>query len=99
MRSLRQLGFTPRRTVMSTKIKSSRAKAAKQAVTTRRKSSTPKASNKTTRRKGKVVACSAEGEWSDQKEYEFHPLSKRFPLMEGPEFEDLADDIAVNGQQ
>lgn len=40
-----------------------------------------------------------QGEWSDQKEYEFHPLSERFPLMEGEEFEDMADDIVANGQK
>ena len=40
----------------------------------------------------------AKDEWSDTKDYEFHPLAGRFPLMEGAEFEDLANDIATNGQ-
>jgi hypothetical protein len=39
------------------------------------------------------------GEWSNKKKYEFHPLSERFPLMEGDELEDLADDMAANGQK
>jgi hypothetical protein len=38
-------------------------------------------------------------EWSDEKDYEFHPLSESSPLMEGEEFEKFADDIKANGQQ
>jgi hypothetical protein len=39
------------------------------------------------------------GEWSDTKDYEFHPLSMRFALMEGEEFEDFADDVFRTGQK
>src|SRR5262249_7050956 len=32
-------------------------------------------------------------------EYEFHPLANFFPLLEGQELQDLADDIREKGQQ
>ncbi len=41
-----------------------------------------------------------ENQWTDEKDYEFHPLSERLPLMkEGEDFEQFADDIAANGQK
>jgi hypothetical protein len=39
------------------------------------------------------------GEWSDTKDYESHPLSMWFPLMEGEEFENFADDVVRTGQK
>jgi hypothetical protein len=47
----------------------------------------------------KVVASPAPREWSDQKEYEYHPLAELFPLMEGEDLERFAEDIATNGQK
>jgi hypothetical protein len=54
---------------------------------------------KKTRKRMPGVKGAARRIWADEKEYEYHPLSARFPMMEGQEFEDLADDIAANGQK
>ncbi len=46
-----------------------------------------------------IAADSILKEWSDEKDYEFHSIANRFPLIEGEGFEKFADDIQTNGQK
>jgi hypothetical protein len=39
------------------------------------------------------------GEWYDTNDYDFHPLSMWFPLMEGEEFENFTNDVGRTGQR